>query len=383
MERSSFFNAELKGGQYDRVYLAEDYARYFASFIGNGVFPNPAANLQVIASDNMTITLKCGNAWINGYFYENTDILTLPITVADGVLNRIDRVVLRLDFLNRDIKAYIKKGTFASSPVAQGLQRDADMHEIGIADVLVSKGAIKITQANITDLRLNKEFCGIVHGTVEQVDPTAIFNQFQSWYTQTKNSYDTDFTNWTTEKKEAFDGWFTTNTKAFLDKFNIWYNTNTTQWTTNFTTWFDAIKGQLDGDVAAKLTAKTLELESNIKILNGVGVVKEKVNVTDFSTLVAKVEVNSAQLGDMDTKILDLKKHKTYKSNKDSNGIFTRIELKRLNDTILVVSILSGGISPRYTTRTETWYKEDGVAVESTKVYSMTYDADADVVSEV
>ncbi|MEG0133563.1 MAG: hypothetical protein RR782_05450 [Clostridium sp.] len=270
MERSSFFNAILnQDGVPDRAYLAENYARYFASFIGNGVFPNPSTNLQILANGtDMNISLQSGKAWINGYFYENTDILTLPISAADGVLNRIDRIVLRLDFLNREIKCYVKKGTFASTPGAQVLQRDADMYEIGIADIAVNKGAIKITQANITDLRLNKEFCGIVHGTVEQVDTTAIFNQFQSWYTQTKNSYDTDFTNWTTEKKEAFDSWYATNTKAFLDKFTTWYGANTTQWTTDFNTWFNTIKGQLDGDVGAKLTAKTIELENNIKILN-------------------------------------------------------------------------------------------------------------------
>ena len=63
MERSSFFNAELKGEEYDRVYLAEDYARYFASFIGNGVFADPSNNLQVQATGAMNITLKEGKAW--------------------------------------------------------------------------------------------------------------------------------------------------------------------------------------------------------------------------------------------------------------------------------------------------------------------------------
>ncbi len=41
MERSSFFNAELVDEKYDRTYNAEDFARYFASFIGSGIFPNP------------------------------------------------------------------------------------------------------------------------------------------------------------------------------------------------------------------------------------------------------------------------------------------------------------------------------------------------------
>ena len=197
MERSSFFNAELKGEEYDRVYLAEDFARYFASFIGDGVFPNPTTNLQVVAVDsNMTAKITVGKAWINGYFYENTDNLVLNVDVADGVLNRIDRVVLRLDFINREIKAYVKKGEFASSPVAPLLQRDADMYELGIADIRINKGVTKITQANITDLRQNSSYCGLVSGVVQQIDTTNLFAQFQStfdiWFEHIKGQLSED-----------------------------------------------------------------------------------------------------------------------------------------------------------------------------------------------
>ncbi|MEG2412559.1 MAG: phage tail protein [Clostridium sp.] len=243
MEKSSFFNAELVGDIYDRTYLAEDYAKYFSSFIGNGVFPNPSTNLQAIAdSTNMNITLKTGKAWINGYFYENTDILTLPISAADGVLNRIDRIVLRLDFLNREIKCYVKKGTFASTPVAQVLQRDADMYEIGIADIAVNKGAIKITQANITDLRQNNSLCGIVHGTVEQLDVTTLFNQYSAALSQ---------------KEAGFEA--------------------------EFKTWFDSIKGQLSGDVAGNLQNQINQTNAHLGEMN------------------TKIESSKPQIGDIKT----------------------------------------------------------------------------------
>ncbi|GAA0774622.1 hypothetical protein GCM10008908_24780 [Clostridium subterminale] len=197
MERSSFFNAVLNGEAYDRVYLAEDYARYFSSFIGNGVFPTPSTNLQVVANGTtMNIILKGGKGWINGYFYENTDDLTLNVAIADGVLNRIDRVVLRLDFINREIKAYVKKGTFASSPVAPTLIRNSDMYELGLADIRVNKGVTKIVQADITDLRQNNTYCGLVAGVVQQIDTTNLFTQFQSsfdiWFEHMKGQLSTD-----------------------------------------------------------------------------------------------------------------------------------------------------------------------------------------------
>ena len=103
MEKSSFFNSiQASDGSYDREYLAEDFAKYFSSFIGNGVFPNPSTNLQVLSNNDMTVSIDIGKAFINGYYYENTTKLVKTIDIADGVLNRIDLVVLRLDFTNRE-----------------------------------------------------------------------------------------------------------------------------------------------------------------------------------------------------------------------------------------------------------------------------------------
>ena len=51
MEKSSFFNSV----SHDRTYKAEDWAEYFASFIGNGVFPVPSTGLQVVANDGMKL----------------------------------------------------------------------------------------------------------------------------------------------------------------------------------------------------------------------------------------------------------------------------------------------------------------------------------------
>ena len=196
MERSGFFNAIIdQNGTPDRSYLAENFARYFGTFIGNGVFPNPSTQCQVIANDDMTVTIKAGRAWINGYMYENTDDHIVALDVADGLLNRIDRVVLKLDFLNREIKSYVKKGTFASSPIAPALQRDADAYELGIADIYIAAGATSIVQANITDQRQNQDLCGIVDSLIT-ADTKTLFNQFtdgfNSWFAGIKNTLGSD-----------------------------------------------------------------------------------------------------------------------------------------------------------------------------------------------
>ncbi|MEK4883683.1 phage tail protein [Bacillus sp. FSL W8-0223] len=72
-----------------------------------------------------------------------------------------------------------------------------------------------------------------------------------------------------------------------------------------------------------------------------------------------------------------------YKSGKDSNGIFTTVEYKRPNGTLYARSVLSSGTSPQYTTRTVTYYAADGTTVIRTDTYTLTYDTDGDLISEV
>lgn len=178
MEKSSFFNS-MNG---DRRYKAEEFAQYFSSFIGNGVFPDPTTGLQVIAGTNMAVKIKAGKAWINGYMYQNTDMLNKTIDNADGVLNRIDRVVVRLNVGQRNIEIKVKKGTPGSNPVPPVLQRDEEIWELAIADVQVRKGVIRITNADIIDKRHDSTVCGIVASAVQQLDATGLFAQYDALF---------------------------------------------------------------------------------------------------------------------------------------------------------------------------------------------------------
>lgn len=188
-EKSSFFNS-IAG---DRKYKAVDFASYFNKLITNGVFPNPSTNLQIISNNNMTVTIKAGAAWINGYIYILDEDMILPIAVADGLLKRIDRVVIRFDTVGRAINAVVKPGTFASTPIAPVLQRDSDKYELGVGDVLVNNGAVSISQANITDQRFNTSLCGILNSLIT-ADTTTLFNQyndgFNTWFAGIQNILD-------------------------------------------------------------------------------------------------------------------------------------------------------------------------------------------------
>ena len=273
MERCGFFDANLVGEEYDRVYLASQFAAYFASFIGNGVFAEHSNQLQVMemATPQMQIGVERGQAWINGYWYENTDILYLPIDVADGVLNRIDSVVLRLGFSERNMWLAVKKGTPAINPIAPEVTRTADYYELQLATISIPAGSIKITQAQITDTRMNQDVCGWVTGVVKQLDTTTLFNQFESYFDEFKQFYENDYANWTAEQKQAYITWitlqetdytnWTTEQKAI---YNEWYASHIDLWQNEFTTWFENIKGQLSEDAAGKIQIEIDEHEARL-----------------------------------------------------------------------------------------------------------------------
>lgn len=198
MEKSGFFNANLVGEEYDRVYLAQHFAAYFASFIGNGVFVEHSNQLQVMemTTPQMQIGVEKGQGWINGYWYENTDTIYLPIDAADGVLDRFDSVVLRLGFLERNIWLAVKKGTPSTIPSAPEVTRNADYYELQLATISIPANSIKITQAQITDTRMNRDVCGWVTGVVKQLDTTTLFNQFETYFEEFKQLNENEFTEW-------------------------------------------------------------------------------------------------------------------------------------------------------------------------------------------
>ena len=197
-EKSSFFNS-VSG---DRKYKAEDWASYFGTLIGNGVFPNPATNLQVVpGASGLTVTVHAGKAWINGYYYNNTDDLTLTLPTPDGSKKRIDRIVVRWSLSDRKISATVKSGTAATNPSAAVLQRDSDVYELAIADVLVGVAATSLSSASITDRRYDSSLCGVVTGTVQQIDTSAFAAQVQSFL----DDSEAEFTSWLDGLQDVLD----------------------------------------------------------------------------------------------------------------------------------------------------------------------------------
>ncbi|MGE6515205.1 hypothetical protein [Lysinibacillus sphaericus] len=230
----------------DRRYKADDFAQYFATFIGNGIFVKPSDCLQVMAVTNaMKVIIRPGKAWVNGYYLINDADHTLNIESSDTGLNRIDRIVIRLDFLQRKMSVEVKKGALSASPVAPTLKRDADAYELALADIYIAKGALTITQATITDTRLNNNLCGYMHNPIYQVDTTSIFNQYQSWFNNYSVTKANEFSVWQTNVTTALEAWI----DGQEAQFEAWMMTEKGL----FLSWFETIKDILDTNAAGNL----------------------------------------------------------------------------------------------------------------------------------
>lgn len=198
----------------DRAIKAEDWAWYFQSIVANGVFPNPTTGLQVMAAEGMKIEVKAGRGFINGYAFKQDNDKIFTLATANGMLPRIDRVVLRWDLAGRQMLVDVLTGTPSASPKAPALTRTTEVYELGLADIYVGTGVIEVLIANITDTRYNPELCGIVTGAIEQMDFTALTTQFDAWYSAYKSQVLTEYNNYASAVNNAISKSQTATTAA-------------------------------------------------------------------------------------------------------------------------------------------------------------------------
>lgn len=154
-----FFNS-VNG---DRLYNAEDIGNYFVKLISDGVFQSPENNLQVTPSSEMTVSVAPGWGFIACHWLNSDTFRSLTLNGSNPSLNRIDRIVLRLDRANRCMEIGILTGTPAGTPTAPSLTRTSNgIYELSLAQIYVAAGATAITEADITDERGNGSVCGYV-----------------------------------------------------------------------------------------------------------------------------------------------------------------------------------------------------------------------------
>lgn len=157
----------------------------------SGVFgADKNAAVSALADSTMEVQVSDGFGWIanasgdgivwwNDHEKVNGIKLKLAVDQADGVLNRIDRIIVEWKTTDYTDLPEIKvlKGSLASNPTAPALTNNSTIRQISLARVYVAAGTTAITASMITDERLDDSVCGIVTENVS-VDTSMANAQF-------------------------------------------------------------------------------------------------------------------------------------------------------------------------------------------------------------
>ena len=177
-------------------YIGAEYVMKWLHGRTSGVFgANGNAAVSALETPGMAVTVSDGVGWMSNVNGDgvvwwndseavNTSKLQLVIDAADGVLNRIDRIIVEWKTTNYVDLPEIKvlKGATSSKAKAPALTNNSTVRQISLARIAVNAGVTAITASMITDERLNTSVCGLVTDRVS-IDTSMMHSQFDSLLT--------------------------------------------------------------------------------------------------------------------------------------------------------------------------------------------------------
>ena len=165
----------------------------------SGVFGAENNLAMTVVQDSMSIQISDGVGWLsnengdgivfwNDSEQTNGSKLTLTHDVADGVLDRIDRIVVTWETTNYVALPTISvlKGTASSTPVPPALTNNNIQRQISLAKVHIPAGTVSLLASMVTDERLDPSVCGIVTETVK-IDTSTIYDRVNKALTDVDN----------------------------------------------------------------------------------------------------------------------------------------------------------------------------------------------------
>ena len=186
-------------------YISAEWVMRWLHGRTSGVFGENGGGAVAAVLDAMKVTVddatgwlsndnSDGICWFNDTYKSTGKKLELEIGAADGVLSRVDRVVVEWKTTTYADKPEIKilQGTASSNPTPPTLTNDNLKRQISLARVLVPAGSTSVSPANITDERLDPSVCGIVTDRVG-VDTSMVNAQLKSFMEQSENEFNTWF----------------------------------------------------------------------------------------------------------------------------------------------------------------------------------------------
>ena len=194
-------------GDWDIKYYYNQFADYFAKFFGNGVYYNPDNCLKVLSTGAMSVAVKAGWAFINGFWFHLDEDISLPVPANSTAYTRTDSVIVRWNLTDRTISLLYATDTVTPT-------RGDTIYDLILAQVEVEPSVASILGDKITDKRTDQNVCGIVRGLEsDAIDTETLFAQYDAIFNE----------------------------------------------------WFDTVKDQVTGDLAIRLQLEFDELNQNVE----------------------------------------------------------------------------------------------------------------------
>ena len=154
-------------------YTAEDAELYHATRT-SGVFANDDFPITVYGDGNV-VTIGEGIGWIrnskfSGKVVANKSEISLDMGLPHATYPRIDAVVLRFSANANASEIIVKKGTAQTNPVPPEVVRTESVYELHLYHVYRPAGASNVVASNVTDLRANPAYCGLMEDDVTMLN---------------------------------------------------------------------------------------------------------------------------------------------------------------------------------------------------------------------
>lgn len=165
------------------TYDADDASGYLATRL-SGVY-SAEEDFAVTAQDGLSVQVSAGQAWVRPARFKGRSIImeqptTLPLTAADAVRSRIDRVVLRYDAAARKTSLLVLEGVPDSAgPAAPAITRTELIYDLCLAEIKRPAGSTAVTTADITDTRADETVCGVMRDGVTGIPAATLIKKLQ------------------------------------------------------------------------------------------------------------------------------------------------------------------------------------------------------------
>jgi hypothetical protein len=136
------------------ILTPQQWSKMAQNWLNTGVIKGQLNQLQVYAdSTGMQVKVKSGQAYIKGHFYESDAEEILPISAADAINPRIDRIILNINWTFNTMQLAVLQGVAAVGSPTPVLTQNSSRWEIPLAQIYVAPGVATLAAGSVTDER--------------------------------------------------------------------------------------------------------------------------------------------------------------------------------------------------------------------------------------